>query len=246
MPRENTHYNHLSFIALEVCVQGYFFFKSEMRRTLQNLAADATEQARYLTTLGIHALADELALEFDDISTRVALAVEEGLLSPETAAAIETVNRTLEAMSGEKNARLWSFEGLRSPEWDVVRQQARAALDAYDADLNARRGEPGEDLSPPRNLLDMAYAVDSKDAFLAFVEALRADRADEERKERIHPSSPYGPGANGWENGSIEAFLSAAGAWGEATSAITGEPMLPEVPTWRSIALFLLAGKEYE
>jgi hypothetical protein len=123
---------------------------------------------------------------------------------------------------------------------------ARAALDFYDGDLSARRQEPGEDLPPPRDLLAMASAVDSKDSFLTFVDALRADLADELQKERIHPSSPYSAGANGWENGSIEAFLSAATAWGGATSAITGEPMTPDTPTCRWCALFLLAGKEYE
>lgn len=227
-------------------MEGYFFFKSEMRRTLENLAADAAEQARYLKALGVHVLADELALEFDGICSRVGLAVQEGLVSPDTASAVEALDRTLEAMSGQENARLWSIAGLQSPEWGVVRRQARAALDIYDADLSARRQEPGEDLPPARDLLAMALAVDSKDSFLAFVHALKVDREDEVRKERIHPSSPYSPGANGWENGTIEAFLDAAAEWGGATSAITGEPMLPDMPTWRSFALLLLAGKEYE
>jgi hypothetical protein len=227
-------------------LEGHYFFRSEMRRTLETLAADATEQSRYLKALHVDALADELVREFDNISSRVGLAVNESLISPDTASAVEVLNRTLQAMSGEENARLWSIAGLQSPEWDVVRRHARAALDFYDADLSARRQEPGEDLPPPRQLLAMALAVDSKDSFLAFVDALRADLVDELQKERIHPSSPYAAGANGWENGSIESFLSAATAWGGATSAITGEPMTPDTPTWRWCALFLLAGKEYE
>lgn len=110
---------------------------------------------------------------------------------------------------------------------------------------------PGDELedesgAAPDLLLEMAERVDSKESFLKFVEALAADRADEVHKERIKPSPPYGPGVNGWENGSIETFLDAAVAWGAATSAVTGQPVLPDVPTWRAFAFFLLAGKEYE
>jgi hypothetical protein len=228
-------------------LEGYYFFEAEMPRTLSNLAADAIEQARYLTKeLGVGVLADELALEFDDISSRVGQAVEEDLVSAETASAIRTLNGVLQAMSGQANERLWSIAGLQSPEWDVVRRHARAALDLYNADLSARRGEQAVDMPPAPDLYLLASAVDSKASFLAFVLALAADREDEERKERIHPSSPYGPGANGWENGRIETFLDAAAAWGGATSAITGEPMLSDAPSWRSFALFLLAGKHYE
>ena len=52
---------------------------------------------------------------------------------------------------------------------------------------------------------------DSK-SFLVFVKELIADRENEIKKEKISPSSPFGPGANGWENGTIETFLDAAAA----------------------------------
>jgi hypothetical protein len=188
-------------------LEGYYFFKAEMRRTLENLAADATARARYLKGLGISGLADELALEFDDISSRVGRAVDEDLLSSDTASAIQTLNDMLQAMSGEANARLWSIAGLQSAEWDVVRRHARAALDLYDADLSARARRAGQavDLPSARDLHPMASAVNSK-----------------------------------------ASFLDAAAAWGSATAAITGEPVLPDTPSWRSFALFLLAGKHYE
>jgi hypothetical protein len=107
-------------------LEGSDFFKAEMRRTLENLAADATTQAGYLKELGVGTRADELALEFDDISSRVWQAVEEGAA----------------------NARLWSVAGLQSAEWGVVRRHARAVLDLYDADPSVPRGrDAASDLS---------------------------------------------------------------------------------------------------
>ncbi|MGA3081688.1 MAG: hypothetical protein ABSD44_09945 [Terracidiphilus sp.] len=86
--------------------------------------------------------------------------------------------------------------------------------------------------------------VDSK-SFLEFVRALIADREDEIQKEKICPSSPYGPGANGWENGSIEAFLDAAVSWAEATNFGERRKDLADNP-WRQFAEFLYLGKIYE
>lgn len=60
-------------------------------------------------------------------------------------------------------------------------------------------------------------AVADRDSFLAFVRAPIADREDEVAKEKINPNSPWGAGANGWENGTIEAYLEAAVACAEAS-----------------------------
>jgi hypothetical protein len=129
-------------------LEGSDFFKAEMRRTLENLAADATTQARYLKELGVGMRADELALEFDDISSRVWQAVEEDLISPDTASAIRALDDILQSMSGAANARLWSVAGLQSAEWGVVRRHARAVLDLYDADPSVPRGrDAASDLS---------------------------------------------------------------------------------------------------
>jgi hypothetical protein len=53
-------------------------------------------------------------------------------------------------------------------------------------------------------------AVNDEQSFLRFVQALAEDWEDEQQKELANPSSPYGPGANGWENGTIGAYLNAA------------------------------------
>jgi hypothetical protein len=82
--------------------------------------------------------------------------------------------------------------------------------------------------------------VNSKKTFLEFVDALKKDLIDEIEKEKVNPSSPYGPGANGWENGTIETFLDAVHAFGQAS------PEIKEKPDWKIFALLLLAGKMYE
>jgi hypothetical protein len=87
-------------------------------------------------------------------------------------------------------------------------------------------------------------AVCDEDSFVAFVAALGADRADEVRKEKMKPSSPYGAGANGWENGSIEAFLESASAWAEDMKQ-SPQYAAPANP-WKRCAEILFAGKSYE
>ena len=66
-------------------------------------------------------------------------------------------------------------------------------------------------------------------------------------KEANHPSPPYGPDANGWENSSIEGFLEAALAWAEDSGMGKSlELGLDGEPSWATFALFLYAGKFYE
>jgi hypothetical protein len=88
-------------------------------------------------------------------------------------------------------------------------------------------------------------AVCDEDSFLRFLEALAADRADEVAKEKPWPSSPYGPGANGWENGTIEAFLESAVAWGKASRGGLEFYERPDNP-WKRCADVLFMGKIYE
>jgi hypothetical protein len=81
--------------------------------------------------------------------------------------------------------------------------------------------------------------------FVTFLSALAADREDEVAKEKAAPSSPYGPGANGWENGTIEAFLEAAAAW--ATDSRTESRIPPDTPNvWKRCAEIIYMGKLYE
>ena len=94
------------------------------------------------------------------------------------------------------------------------------------------------------NLQSKLDAVHDEDSFVAFVAALSADRADEVQKEKKKPSSPYGPGANGWKNGSIEAFLAAASAWAEDWKQ--PPQYRPPANPWKRCAEILYAGKHYE
>ena len=87
-------------------------------------------------------------------------------------------------------------------------------------------------------------AVRDEKSFVAFVAALAGDRAEEVKKEKAEPSSPFGPGANGWENGSIEAFLEAAAAW--ADDFRKSPRYQPAENPWRRCAEILFAGKGYE
>jgi hypothetical protein len=88
-------------------------------------------------------------------------------------------------------------------------------------------------------------AVCDEGTFLALVAALAADREDEVAKEKASPSSPYGPGANGWENGTIEAFLDAAAAWATASQNGLKGYTKSDNP-WKRCADILHAGKFYE
>ena len=83
-------------------------------------------------------------------------------------------------------------------------------------------------------------AVDDRGSFFRFVEALVADREDEVEKEKQRPSSLCGPGANGWENGTIETYLDAALRCAEDSRSF------PEEPSWKAFAQFLYSGKYYE
>lgn len=91
---------------------------------------------------------------------------------------------------------------------------------------------------------DLLKRVSDRDSFFAFVRALVADRRDEEAKEQVRPSSPWGPGANGWQNGTIDAFLDAALAWAEVTGM--GESQGLDAVSWQAFATFLYCGKIYE
>ena len=87
--------------------------------------------------------------------------------------------------------------------------------------------------------------VSDRASFLAFAKALLADRLDETAKERDAPSSPYGPGANGWENSTIEGFLGSAISWAEDANFGNSQGLEGKGP-WYAFAVFLYCGKIYE
>ena len=97
----------------------------------------------------------------------------------------------------------------------------------------------------PSDLESKHDAVCDEESFISFLAALAADREDEIHKERTSPSSPYGPGANGWENGSIEAFLDAAAAWAHASKNGLESYRKPD-NTWKRCADIIYMGKVYE
>src|SRR4051794_6969441 len=93
--------------------------------------------------------------------------------------------------------------------------------------------------------------IHDQESFFAFVRALIADWNDEQIRAKLNPSSPYGPGANGWENGSIGSYLDAAlrcaEAWRGRNDETTGHPLgMGEEASWKGFAWFLLMGKYYE
>ncbi len=95
---------------------------------------------------------------------------------------------------------------------------------------------------PLHELLD---AVCDEDSFATFIDALATDWFDEQEKEKAEPSSPYGPGANAWEHGTIGDYLAAAAAW--AASSKGGLPLYePPANPWKRFADILFAGKIYE
>jgi len=87
--------------------------------------------------------------------------------------------------------------------------------------------------------------VTDEESFLTLLQALGRDRADEVRNEAIRPSPPTSAGANGWENGTIEAYLDRAHAWGESSIDGLASYDHPTNP-WTRVAQILLAGKYYE
>ncbi|MBP2654659.1 MAG: hypothetical protein H6Q73_2228 [Firmicutes bacterium] len=89
-------------------------------------------------------------------------------------------------------------------------------------------------------LVDKVY---DEQSFLVFLHALMKDRVEEVQKEKVNPSPPYGPGANGWENGTIEGFLESAIAWAEDSKNSLNKI---ESNPWKRCAQILYMGKHYE
>jgi len=96
-----------------------------------------------------------------------------------------------------------------------------------------------------KDLYELADKVIDEQSFVDFIIALAEDWEDEQRKEKENLSSPWGPGANGWENGTIGTYLNAAAAW--ATASINGLPLMAKAKNpWTRAAQILHAGKFYE
>ncbi|MBC3832180.1 hypothetical protein H8K33_11710 [Undibacterium amnicola] len=94
-------------------------------------------------------------------------------------------------------------------------------------------------------LQELLGLVDSEESFVRFIEGLSQDWYDAERKEAESPSSPYGRGHNGWENGTIGGFLESASAWAQAPKNGAELYKKPE-NLWRRAAEIIYMGKIYE
>lgn len=82
-------------------------------------------------------------------------------------------------------------------------------------------------------LHDEVERIDSREDLAAFVARLRLD---------------YQTNPGGWENGDVESFLEALGAWTEdmpENFERRGEDMTV-VPPWRLLGMMLLAARSYE
>ena len=97
----------------------------------------------------------------------------------------------------------------------------------------------------PSDLKLKLDAVCDEESFIAFVAALAADREDEVSKEKLNPSPPCGPGANGWENGTIEAFLDRSVNWAIVSKNGLEFYQKPISP-WKRCADIIYMGKIYE
>ena len=82
--------------------------------------------------------------------------------------------------------------------------------------------------------------------FVAFVGVLAQDWEGDNSKSRKFDVSPYGPSINGWENGTIGAFLEAANAAGIDSLDETKGNELGVAAVWKRAALILARGKTYE
>lgn len=94
-------------------------------------------------------------------------------------------------------------------------------------------------------LLRARDGVVDEGTFVEFLRILAADWDDERAKEAVTPGSPYGPGANGWENTTIGAYLEASAEWARATASGTAFYQQP-ANIWRRSADILYGGKIYE
>jgi len=86
--------------------------------------------------------------------------------------------------------------------------------------------------------------VTDEASFLAFVRELAADQrlaVNVEEQDSQRHGAP-----RGWQNATIEQFLEAAVAWAEDSDFGRRQELGPEASPWRSLAVFLYAGKIYE
>lgn len=99
----------------------------QLRAAVARLAEPAADQIEYLDELGVSPLADELALEVDDVVG--AVLGDRHLLSADQRYAVIGFDRRLDDMSGAHNAHLWTVDALTAAaEWSALRGAAQEVL----------------------------------------------------------------------------------------------------------------------
>jgi hypothetical protein len=99
---------------------------SQLWRTVESLSLPAAAQAEVLRDQSL-AVADELALEFDDVFMTVPRLVAEGALPAAAVPPLTEIDRLLAEMSDDPSR--WDVAALATdPGWASVRQVAQRAL----------------------------------------------------------------------------------------------------------------------
>ena len=97
-----------------------------LRASVARLAQPPGEQLAWLSARSL-CLADELALEFDDVFPTVRGLIEQGIVRKEAASPLAGIDALLSQMS-EKPAK-WEPEALATdPDWEELRHRAQLAL----------------------------------------------------------------------------------------------------------------------
>ncbi|WP_189213742.1 hypothetical protein [Actinokineospora fastidiosa] len=101
-------------------------------RAVAILALDAPHQRAWLASLGLPgelAVADELALEFDDGYLLLPAFISNGWLPANAREQFGPIDAALAAMSGNDHQDVWAVEALSTDQrWEEVRALARNAL----------------------------------------------------------------------------------------------------------------------
>lgn len=102
---------------------------SRLRRALELLASPAAEQRRWLEEQSVAPLADELALDFDDLVGLVPSLIESGQIAVAAQPLLSQLDAQLALMSSLEE--VWDVSALgTNSEWQRVRDLATRALAA--------------------------------------------------------------------------------------------------------------------
>jgi hypothetical protein len=82
--------------------------------------------------------------------------------------------------------------------------------------------------------------------FISFLGVLAQDWEDDASKSKRFELDTHGPSINGWENGTIGAFLEAANGAGLDCLAEADGVELSVAEVWQRAALIIARGKSYE